>query len=156
MRLPGSAAAASRAADMRRAAADDRGSLILMLAVLLIALIALAGLVIDGGAKLDAAENAAAAAQEAARAGAGMVNQANAYSASTFTIDQGQALAATQQYLATAGYRGTAQPAGRNSIRVTVTITEPTKILSIIGLNSITATESATAVLVTGVTGPGR
>jgi hypothetical protein len=39
---------------------------------------------------------------------------------------------------------------------VTVTITEPTKILSIIGLNSITATESATAVLVTGVTGPGR
>jgi hypothetical protein len=85
-----------------------------------------------------------------------MVNQANAYSASTFTIDQGQALAAAQQYLATAGYRGTAQPAGRNSIRVTVTITEPTKILSIIGLNSITATESATAVLVTGVTGPGR
>ncbi|HTP14818.1 MAG TPA: pilus assembly protein TadG-related protein [Streptosporangiaceae bacterium] len=156
MRLPGSAGQAARAADVRRAAAEDRGSLILMLAVLLIALVALAGLVIDGGAKLDAAQRAAAAAQEAARAGAGMVNQAEAYSAGTFTVDQGQALAAARHYLATSGYQGTAAAVGVNAIRVTVTVSEPTKILSIVGIDSMTSRGSATAVLVTGVTGPGR
>jgi Flp pilus assembly protein TadG len=135
---------------------QDSGSLILMLAVLFVALLALAGLVVDGGAKLDADQSAAAAAQEAARAGAGMVNQAAAYSAGTFTVDQGQALAAAQHYLAAGGYRGTARPAGRNSIRVTVTVTAPTSILSLIGIDSVSATESATAVLVAGVTGPGR
>jgi Flp pilus assembly protein TadG len=156
MRLPGCAAAV--AARWRAATAVDgeRGSLILMLAVLFIALLALAGIVIDGGAKLDEAQNATAIAQEAARAGAGMVNQAQAYAAGTFTVDQGQALAAAQQYLAAAGYQGTVVPVGADSIRVTVTVTEPTKVLSIIGIDSMTATESATAALVTGVTGAAR
>ena len=44
-----------------------------MLLVLFVALVALAGVVIDGGAKLNQAENANAIAQEAARAGAGLV-----------------------------------------------------------------------------------
>ncbi|MGH3396795.1 MAG: pilus assembly protein TadG-related protein, partial [Streptosporangiaceae bacterium] len=57
----------------------ERGSLTLLLAVMFVALPALAGIVIDGGAKLTAAENATAIAQEAARAGAGMVSQPTAY-----------------------------------------------------------------------------
>ncbi len=142
---------------LRAAAADrERGSLVLMLAVLFVALLALAGLVIDGGAKLDAAQNATAAAQEAARAGAGIVNPAQAYSAGTFAVDQAQAIAAANEYLARAGYRGYAIPGGRNSIRVTVRMTEPTKVLSLIGIDRFTVSESATAVLVTGVTGPRR
>ena len=63
-----------------RASDRERGSITLMLLVLFVALIALAGVVIDGGAKLNQAENANAIAQEAARAGAGLVNPANAYS----------------------------------------------------------------------------
>ena len=63
-----------------------------MLLVLFVALIALAGVVIDGGAKLNQAENANAIAQEAARAGAGRVSPANAYSTGSFTVDQGQVL----------------------------------------------------------------
>jgi Flp pilus assembly protein TadG len=142
MRLPG------------RRGAGDRGSITLMLLVLFVALIALAGIVIDGGAKLNQAENATAIAQEAARAGAGMVNQANAYSTGSFTVDQGQAIAAAEQYLASAGYRGTVTAVGNDSIEVTVTVTSPTRVLSIIGIDAMTSTGSATASLVTGVTGP--
>ena len=53
------------------AAGRDAGSLTLMLAVLMVALLALAGLVIDGGRKLNQSASAYAVAQEAARAGAG-------------------------------------------------------------------------------------
>lgn len=141
------------------AAADrERGSFSLMLVVMTVALLALAGLVVDGGTKLDEAENANAVAEEAAQAGAGMVNQGNAYSTGAFTVDQNQALAAARAYLASvagAGYTGSVTAVGTDSIRVTVTATQPTRILSIIGIDSMTATGSATASLVTGVTGPG-
>ena len=127
-----------------------------MLLVLFVGLIALAGIVIDGGAKLSQAENANAIAQEAARAGAGMVNPANAYSTGSFTVDQSQAVAAARQYLAAAGYHGTVTTLGTESIQVTVTVTAPTQVLSIIGIDSMSSTGSATASLVAGVTGPGR
>ena len=133
---------------------SDTGSITLMLVALFVALIALAGIVIDGGAKLNQAENATAIAQEAARAGAGMVNQANAYSTGSFTVDQGQAITAAQRYLASAGYHGSVTLVGTESIEVTVTVTGPTRVLSIIGIDSMTSTGSATASLVTGVTGP--
>jgi Flp pilus assembly protein TadG len=136
--------------------ASDSGSITLMLAVLFVALIAMAGIVIDGGAKLNQAENATAIAQEAARAGAGMVNQGQALSTGSFTVDQAQAVAAAQQYLSSTGYHGSVTPVGAESIQVTVTVTGPTKVLSIIGIDSMTSTGSATASLVTGVTGPQR
>jgi Flp pilus assembly protein TadG len=142
--------------------AGDRGSITLMLLALFVALIALAGIVIDGGAKLNQAENANAIAQEAARAGAGMVNQANAYANGTFTVDPAQAVAAAQQYLASNdydpanGYTTTVATVGTESIRVTVTVTSRTHVLSIIGIDTMTSSGSATASLVTGVTGAGQ
>src|ERR1022692_2307644 len=84
LRGPGERARAGQRPDR------ERGSITLMLAALSVALIALAGIVIDGGAKLRAAENADAVAQEAARAGAGIVNQSTAYSTGTFIVDQSQ------------------------------------------------------------------
>jgi Flp pilus assembly protein TadG len=141
------------------AAADrERGSFSLMLVILTVPLFALAGLVVDGGAKLSEAENANAVAQEAARAGAGMVNQTNAYNTGSFTIDQNQAVAAAQAYLASVagqGFSGLATPVGADSIQVKVSVTQPTRILSLIGIDTISATGLATASLVTGVTGPG-
>jgi Flp pilus assembly protein TadG len=125
-----------------------------MVAILFPVLIAMAGLVIDGGTKLNDAENAYAYAQEAARAGAGQVNRSAAYSAGTFTVDQAQAIAAARTYLAAADVHGTVAPEGNTSISVTVTITAPTKVLSIIGIDRISATSSASASLVTGITRP--
>jgi Flp pilus assembly protein TadG len=137
----------------------ERGSLTLMLAVLFVALLALAGVVIDGGAKLAAAENAAALAQEAARAGAGIVDTATAHETGNFVVNQDQAIAAAQAYLGSAGvtdYQVAPGPAGADTIIVTVHTSEPTKVLSIIGIDSVPATGTATANQVSGVTGPGQ
>jgi Flp pilus assembly protein TadG len=144
---PGQPGSRGRGMRQRRGADADRGSLTLMLAVLFVALLALAGVVIDGGAKLTAAENAAAVAQEAARGGAGPVKEET----------EDQAIAAANDYLSSAGYAGTAaQGPGNDEIQVTVKVSEPTKVLSIIGIDTITATGRATANLVSGVTGPGQ
>lgn len=143
----------------------DRGSLTLMLAVLFVALIGLAGIVIDGGAKLSAAENAAAIAQEAARAGAGIVNQATAHANGSFVVSQSQAIAAANAFLASAPANvaggtvagtATAGPNGTDEIVVNVTVTVPTRVLSIIGIGLMHARGTATANLVSGVTGPGQ
>jgi Flp pilus assembly protein TadG len=133
----------------------ERGSLTLMLAALMVALLALAGLVIDGGRKLNESSRAYAIAEEAARAGAGMVDRSVAYRSGAFNVDEAQALAAARAYLADAGYTGSVRPDGTQRIRVSVTVTQPTLVLSLIGMDSMTSTSSAVASLVTGVTGPG-
>lgn len=126
----------------------------MMLALMMVALVALAGLVIDGGRKLNESETAYAVAEEAARAGAGVVNTSAAYGSGTYKVDVPQALAAARAYLASGGYSGTVTASG-NSIKVTVTITKPTAVLSIVGISSMSATGSAVASLETGVTGSG-
>lgn len=133
---------------------DDRGALSLMVVVLFVVLAALAGIVVDGGAKLAAEENAVALAQEAARAGATTVDTSTAYDDGAVVVNEQRALAAAREYLAEAGYHHFAVMAvGSRAIRVVVTITEPTRFLSLIGLRSFTCTGAATASLVTGVTG---
>ena len=132
----------------------DQGGLSLMIVVLFVPLAALAGIVVDGGAKLNADENAVALAQEAARAGATTVNQSAAYTSGSFVVGQQQALTAARSYLIEAGYaRYTVAADGARAIRVSVTITQPTRFLSLIGIDSFTCTGTATASLVTGVTG---
>jgi Flp pilus assembly protein TadG len=125
-----------------------------MLAVLLVVLLAFTGLVIDGGRQLDQKENAYAIAQEAARAGAGLVNTSTAYSSGNFRVDLPRAIAAAQSYLANAGYSGSVTGTG-NTIRVSVTVSENTTVLSLVGIDHLSATGTAVASLVTGVTGPG-
>jgi Flp pilus assembly protein TadG len=133
---------------------SERGALSLMIVILFVALVALAGIVVDGGAKLTEDENANAVAQEAARAGATTVDVSRAYSSGSFVVDQQGALAAASSYLVSAGYhRYTVSADGATAIRVSVTITEPTRFLSLIGVGSFTCTGTATASLVTGVTG---
>ena len=134
---------------------SDRGSLSLMVVVLFAVLAAMAGIVVDGSAKLTGDENAAAVAQEAARAGATSVDTSRAYSTGTFAVDPQQAVMAARSYLSTAGYRQyTVVAVGADAIRVTVSTTVPTRFLSLIGIDSFTCTGTAVASLVTGVTGP--
>jgi Flp pilus assembly protein TadG len=141
---------------MRRDPIDsrDRGSLTLMLLVLMVSMLALAGLVIDGGRKLDTTQKAYAIAQEAARAGAGQVNTSAAYGSGAYKVDIPQALAAARAYLASAGYSGSVSASG-NNIKVTVHVTERTTLLSLVGIDTLRSSGSAVASLVTGVTGPG-
>ncbi len=132
----------------------ERGALSLMVVVLFVVLAALAGIVVDGGAKLIADEDAVALAQEAARAGATTVNVSSAYASGSFVVARAQALAAARRYLVDAGCdRFAVAAVGTRTIRVSVTITEPTRFLSLIGVDAFTSTGTATASLVTGVTG---
>ena len=138
----------------RRREHAERGALSLMIAVLFIAFAAVAGIVVDGGAKLSAGENATAAAQEAARAGAAVVDISGAYASGSFVLDEQRAIAAAKAYLLGAGYdHYSVTTDGSRAIRVSVTITEPTMFLSMIGVRSFTCIGTATAVLVTRVTG---
>jgi hypothetical protein len=135
----------------------DRGSITLLLIVFFIALLAAAGLVIDGGAKLRAARQASAVAEEAARAGAGEIDRSRAYAhGGQFVIDRQAATNAARSYLAHSGNAGTVSVIGTRTIRVTVTISQPTMLLPAIGIDQIHVTKTATADLIQGVTAPGR
>ena len=93
-------------------------------------------------------------AQEAARAGATTVDVSSAYASGSFVVDQGRALDAARRYLIAAGYHQfTLSADGTRAIRVSVTITEPTEFLSLVGVDWFTSTGTAVASLVTGVTG---
>jgi Flp pilus assembly protein TadG len=130
---------------------NERGSITLMLVILFPMLLALAGLVLDGGAKLRATEHATAIAQEAARAGAGAVNQSAAYATGAFTVSPVQAVAAARAYLAHYSYPATVTVTGQDTISVRVTITQPTAVMSIVGIRAMTVAGRATARLVTSV-----
>jgi Flp pilus assembly protein TadG len=134
----------------------EHGALTLFVAILFPALLAFAGLVVDAGTKLDNYEKASAYAQEVARAGAGQVDQSEAYSKATVVVDETEAIAAARAYLTAIGVDGSVTAVGDDAIRVTVTITSPTKILSIIGIDTVTSTSTATASLLSGITGPGN
>jgi len=130
----------------------ERGGLSLMIVILFVALAALAGIVVDGSAKLEADQDSVALAQEAARAGATTVDESTAYSSGSFVVDQQQALDAARSYLVSAGYTHyTVAAEGATAIQVSVTVTEPTRLLSLIGVDSFKCTGTATASLVTGV-----
>ncbi|MGP4030105.1 pilus assembly protein TadG-related protein [Actinomadura sp. 3N407] len=103
------------------------------------------------GLKLRAGREAGNVAEEAARAGAGQLNRAQVYRTGVKSIDPEAAVRQARAYLAGAGQRGTVTTVGARRVRVTVTISRPAPMLSLIGVETVTATRTATADLVTGV-----
>ena len=108
-----------------------------------VALLMVLGLVLDGSAKAHALDRANQLAYEAARAGLQTVNP------SASRVDAVAVDAAVENYLAARGVSGTAAIADQQVI-VEVTITEPTKMLSMVGVDSMTVTGHGTANLVYG------
>lgn len=139
----------------RKVLRGDDGTLTLFTAIAAIGLLAALGFVVDAGQKLQAGQQARAIAEEAARAGAGQVNRSAAYAhGGTFTTDPAAAAAAASAYLAASGRTGTIIITGNRTITVTVTVTEPAVFTTIIGISRLSSTQSASANLVQGVTGP--
>ncbi|MFB4269628.1 pilus assembly protein TadG-related protein [Nonomuraea sp. GTA35] len=128
----------------------ERGSVTVFTAVIGFVLLLCAGLMVDGGAKVLAYREAYAAAEEAARAGAGQVNTGQAYTSGRFEVDTAQALTAARAYLSAAGHPGTVSTTG-NQVRVTVTVSKPTVLISLIGIGTVTATAAATARMFHGI-----
>lgn len=137
----------------RLTAADgERGSVTLMLVVMVVALLIAVGLVVDGGAKIAAVQQANRVAAEAARTGAQLVNTAQLQTGAGADLAVAQAQAAAQAALAAAGVTGTAS-ATTSSVQVQATITKPTVFLAMIGISSVTGQGSASADLVLGAAG---
>lgn len=133
-------------------AGDDgeRGSLTIFTAVLAVALLAMAGLVIDGTGKLTAARHANAIAEAAARAGADSLNAAQIRAGGPVTTNPTRAIGAAEAYLTAAHVTGTVTAPAPGRISVTVTIRRPTDMLGLVGTHSYTVTGHATAALEAG------
>lgn len=139
------------------ARSGEQGSITILAVILFLAILAAAGLVVDGGAKIRAARQASAVAEEAARAGAGRVNRDQAYAhGGSFVIDRTSAVAAARSYLNSSGVTGSVTMTGARRIRVTATIDKPTVLLSLIGIGHLHVTKTATADLLQGIQGPNR
>ena len=149
--------AARRALTKPAAAQEDReqGSISLFLVVLVLALFVVFGLVVDGGARLDAQRRATDQAEQAARAAAQAVNPTSLRESDTVTLDPTAAHAAAARYLSSVGnVTLTGVHVTATTVTVTVTTTATPVVLSLIGLHTLTVTGSGTAQLLRGGTAP--
>ena len=133
---------------------DDRGQVTPMVAVLAVALLVLGALVFDGGQILTARREANNLARQAARAGAQQLDVAQAR-VGDFTLDPVAAEQTARTFLADQGVTPTAVRVLGDRVEVTITLTQPTPLLSIVGIDERTVTATASARAVRGVTGDG-
>ncbi|HST67666.1 MAG TPA: Tad domain-containing protein [Mycobacteriales bacterium] len=138
----------------------DRGSTALFVAVFAPAIIFMAGLVVDGGAALEAKQRASDIAEQAARAGAGQCDVAKLRSQGTCFVDLSLVPGAVEVYRTSPGVTGfdwepiadPNNPGENNGVRVTVTMRFDTTLLGIMpSFKTITIRQAADAVAVTGL-----
>lgn len=132
---------------------DQSGRVTAFVIIMVTAILLFAGLVLDGGLALAAKVRAVGEAQEAARAGAQEIDLTAYRATGTLRLLPQQASAAARNYLAAAGHSGSVSVAG-NTVNVTVTISQPTELLGLIGIGSITVTGSGQAQPQRGIDGP--
>jgi hypothetical protein len=101
-------------------------------------------LVFDGAAAMTARATALDVAQQAARAGADQLDLALLREQGVVAIDPAAAQATAQQWLQNAGVEG-AVNATAAQVEVTVTLTQPTVLLAVVGIPTFTITAAATA-----------
>ena len=128
----------------------ESGSLSAFVAVVALSLSVLIGLVVDGVGAMAAREAAANVAEQAARMGAGQVSVEHLRWGDV-VADPVAADAAAQAYLQQNGYPGTASTTD-GTVTVDVSVSEPTVILGLIGIDHIAVQASASATDVHGVT----
>lgn len=111
----------------------------MFLAVTFLGLLVLAGLVVDGAAKVRAVQRADRLAAEAARAAGQAIDLTTAMQGGGVRVDRRAAVDAAQQYLRHTGVSGRveAAPAG-DALTVTASATQPTVFLGLIGVPEFT------------------
>lgn len=136
----------------RRGLREDEGGITAFVVVIVSALLLLAGLVLDGGLALAAKSRAIGEAQEAARAGAQEIDLVAYRTDGTLRLEPHQANAAARAYLATTGHAGTVSVVG-DTVHVTVTVNQPTLLLGLVAIDSITVTGTGQAQPHRGISG---
>ncbi len=128
----------------------EQGSITAFVALMLVTIMALVGLVVDGGSDLSAHQSAVDEAEQAARAGAGALS-VEALRSGSLELDAPHAVIAAEQFTVAAGHPGTATVSA-GTVTVTVRYRIHTQILGIVGISSLPVSASASAVNVQGVT----
>lgn len=131
---------------------SERGQLSVFVVVLALPLVAMAGLLADGGGVLAAHQQAVADAFEAARAGAQAIDISALRSSDALVLEQGEARAQATAYLSAVGEGGKVSVQG-DSVTVTVSVQHSLVVLSLFGLGPVTVTGTATATAIQGITG---
>ncbi len=131
----------------------DAGAVAITLAVCMVALIALAGLVVDGSRAMHAQSQAHDLAGQAARAAAGQLSDTSLRQGtpSQVRVNPSAAIRAAQDFLNVAGASGTVN-VGAREVTVTATVPARTAILSIVGIRDVDGTSTATALILHGTT----
>ncbi len=140
----------SRVEHGRRREAGERGVIAAYVTLLVVPLLALVGLVCDGGRAMAARQAAATEAADAARAGAAQVSVA-ALRSGSLAVDPSMARRAAFAATVAAGHPGQVVVSG-GQVSVRVSYRVPTLLLGLVGVTSIDVSASATAVDVAGVT----
>lgn len=143
---------AMRQQPWQRLRTDEDGRVTAFVVIVVTAVLAFGGLVLDGGLALAAKVRAIGEAQEAARAGAQEIDLAAYRADGTLRLAPQQASAAARAYLASAGRSGTVSVAG-NTVNVTITISQPTQLLGLVGVGSITVSGTGQAQPQRGISG---
>jgi len=133
---------------------DQDGSITAFVALLLVALMAMLGLVVDGGSALSAHQSAADEAEQAARAGAGALS-VDALRTGSLQLDPVAAVAEAETFTRAAGHPGTASVQG-GVVTVRISYRVPTDVLGIVGISSLPVSAEASAVNVQGVAAGAR
>jgi len=129
---------------------SDGGALVAFVLLLLVALLALLGLVVDGGAVVTAHQTAEVEAEQAARAGAGAVS-VDGLRSGQVRLDPVAAVIDAERFASAAGHPARATVAG-GVVTVRVAFDVPTSVLGIVGITRLHVTAVASAEDLHGVT----
>lgn len=129
---------------MSRRCRGERGTVTAFVAAFAIALLAVAGLVVDGGYALAGQRAAFDEAEAAARVGAQAIDEDTLRQGGGVVVQPDAARQRVAEYLARSGHDGTVEVNG-DMVTVHVTLTQPLAILGIVGVGPVTIHASGTA-----------
>lgn len=134
----------------------DAGAAAVLLVVLTPALLALGGLLLDGGSQLAARQRAADMAEQAARAGADQLDTSGLRASGTPTLNGGAATAAACRYVRSVDPDATCSAqilaiAGGQQVQVRVRTSTPTVLLGLVGINTLHTDALGTATAAVGI-----
>lgn len=128
----------------------ERGSVTVFVVVFAVALLAMAGLVIDGGRILAAHQRAFDEAEAAARSGVQAIDGGALRATGVVTLDATEAQRRAEDYLAANGRHGSVEVVG-DAVDVHVSFVQPLAILGAFGLGPVTVQGDGHARAVRGV-----
>ena len=142
----------------RQRLADDSGQAAPLVLVFLMGIIAVAGLVIDGGFLFSARRSLQSTADGAARAGAMAIDEwlVRESGGNEVRLDPEAARQSVSEYLTRAGFKGNVEvESDSGSVRVILSKELNTLVLSIAGLRDVSSRAEATAEPRSGISGAG-